>query len=122
MRYIVKNGFEKYVNPEEVFPPLGYTVHVANSCRRSQHNIYCFGLVGTRVLYAGYPVGICCGISDRSRDCQRTSPNSREQTVLWDTEVLVRRLYSVVTTETLLRLQYLPQEPLVTRSRHGSVP
>jgi hypothetical protein len=82
--------------PEEALPPLGYRVHVAVFCTPSQRNIYCLELVSAGVSYVGWMWIV-----------NRRHPNSREQTVVVNTEVMVRRLYIVVNNGAHLRFPVL---------------
>ena len=82
--------------PEEVLPPLGYRVHLAVLCIRSQHNIYCFELVSTGVPYVGWMWIV-----------NRRHQNSREQTTVVNNEVMVGRLYSAVNNGENLRFPVL---------------
>jgi hypothetical protein len=89
---LYKMNWVYMTTPEKVLPPLAYRVHVEVFCTPSQHNIYCFELVSTGVSYVGWMWVV-----------NQRHPNIREQTVVVNTEVTVRRLYSVVNNREHLR-------------------
>jgi hypothetical protein len=109
---VVQNEFWKYDAPELVLPPLVYAIYsyVAVSCTLSQHNAYCFELVSTGVSYVGW-----MWIANKRHS------NSRQQTVVVNTEVMVRSLYSVVNDGTHLRHPVLTREASVISARRLSV-
>jgi hypothetical protein len=96
--------------PEEVLPPLVCTIYVAVCCTPSQHNVYCFVLVSVGVSYVGW-----MWIANRRHS------NSRQQTVVVNTEVMIRRLYSVVNSGAHLRLPVLTTAATVFPAENCSV-